>query len=142
MADMIALHNTEAEGYHPADVNSAEIDGEEVDCFGVWTRKNFRPDTVRGNRVWVIRAEGSPRNYTLCYTFIVDHIDKSVSPFFVYGKEGEPFDPEIPLDQRSGWFGELYDQQNNFSLGLSKINDRFAAEFERLRASCQSKDAG
>jgi hypothetical protein len=26
---MVALHNTEAEGYHPQDVDSAEVEGEE-----------------------------------------------------------------------------------------------------------------
>lgn len=133
MADMLQVHNTEAEGYHPHDVGD-----DSRPRHGIWTRKNYRPETVRGNRVWVVRAVGSPRRYSLCYTFIVDGMDKQVSPFHVFGDEGESFDPEIPLDHKSGWFKSLYERLNNFSLGFSTIDDTAAGEFERLRQEyCQ-----
>lgn len=128
MPDMLQVHNTEAEGGPPQ-----EHDEESGEGFSIWTRKNFRPETVAGNRVWVIRAEGSPRRYWLCYTFVVDGMDKDASPYCVFGHEGLSFDPEISLDHESGWFQKLYEWLNRFSLGFSMIDDESAIEFDKLR---------
>jgi hypothetical protein len=133
MRHMIQLHNTEKEGYRPSDLGPAEIDGKK--CATIYTRKRLREETVQGNRVWVIRTDGTPRSYFLCYTFIVDKMDKTENPFCVYGHEGiTSFEPEIPLDHRVGWFKHLYERMNNFSLGFSFLLDEEVAEFEMLAA--------
>ena len=86
--------------------------------------------------MWVVVAEKyAPRTYRLSYTFIVDGVkavEEHGPPFLVYGRDGDSFEPEIPLTNLA-WFRRLYDLQNNFSYGFSIIDDESAEQFERLR---------
>ena len=134
--DMVQTHNMEKEGYHPDDVGEVVVGGKPGRWFGIWTRKRFNHESVKGRRVWVVIAQGQkPRRYSLGYMFYVDGVESDPDgAFFVYGKNGYGFrrDKEPLLDQQEGWFKKLYDQKRNFSVGFSAIDDYAAGEFEAI----------
>jgi hypothetical protein len=77
-----------------------------------------------GSTIWVVQGipEGKNTTYSLCGTYIADHIDIEADPYVISGPCVKEFSPFIRLNELS-WFPTLKKSQSNFSLGFNRIND-------------------
>ncbi len=111
MQHYIQYHNTEAMGYECTVMRK----------FRVQTSKAVHQ--LPGNRVWLIAGKGKPRQYTVCYTFIVDEVGPSDHPVFKHyasGTDGLFFGQPVVLNQLP-WFPDFLRRQHNFRSGLRKL---------------------
>ncbi len=129
MDDYVQYHNSEKRG-----VSCLEFT--EDDGFGIVTNKPVSRLMI-GNRIWLIGGIGKPRKYYLCYYFLVDNIIESSEGdfrFIVDGQQGTFFKPPILLNDFP-WFKDFLKSQQNFSLGLRKIDKAFVNELEKVVSS-------
>lgn len=126
MENYVQYHNAEVMG-----ISCHEFD--ESAGFGIVTNKPV--SKLVGNRIWLISGEGKPREYFLCYWFIVDEVgqadEDSGFKFYASGQVGVFLRPPILLNQVF-WFGDFLKSQQNFSMGLRKIEDKYITELEKL----------
>lgn len=110
------------------------LDFDESEGFGIVTSKPV--SKLMGSRVWLIGGIGKPRKYYLCYNFLVDTIEPSNSDFkyIVDGQKGNFFKPAKLLNDYP-WFKDFLKNQQNFSMGLRKIEKVFVDEFEKVVSS-------
>ena len=108
------------------------MDNEESD-FSIATSKSV--SKLIGSRIWLIGGIDKPRKYYLCYYFYVDEIELSDGyssfKYSVYGQKGKIFKPAILLNNFR-WFKSFLKSQQNFSLGLRKIEKRYVNELENI----------
>lgn len=128
MDDYIQYHNSELMG-----VSCLELaDGEGSD-FSIVTNKPS--SNLPGSRIWLIGGLGKPRTYYLCCYFIADKIEPTTGDsyfkFYISGQEGKLFRPAIPINDFP-WFKDFLQSQQNFSLGLRKIEKIFVDELENI----------
>ena len=121
MKDYLVYHNPDVMGVlGPAD-----------SPFHVVTDKKV--GDVRGNRVWLITAEGHPRTFFLHSHFIVDEIEPGSDAGYttrLSGNAGSAFDPMIELN-REDWFSDFKRSQGHFGFGFQAIkNSRFIKGLE------------
>src|SRR5579871_3592014 len=116
MRHFVQYHNPEKMG-HPCGLS---------DDYSIFTNKPFSLlATLPGNLVWLIGGEGRPRQYSLCYVFLVDEIGESDEPAFRWyarGERGRQFRPPLRLDH-DPWFRSFLWRHANFSLGLRALSD-------------------
>jgi len=116
-------------------------------CLGLNYRMGFSAATNKsvsnlvGNRIWLIGGIGKdPRQYYLCNYFIVDKVGpaKNIPDFkyFADGQRGVACEPPILLNNLD-WFDDFLESQQNFSLGLRKLDDEYVDKFEKLIGSDQ-----
>lgn len=124
MDDYVQYHNSEA-------MEFSCLDFDESEGFGIVTSKSV--SKLMGSRIWLIGGIGKPRKYYLCYNFLVDKIEPSNGDFkfVVDGQQGTFFKPAIPLSD-SPWFKDFLKSQQNFSMGLRKIEKAFVDELEKV----------
>jgi len=147
MEDYVQYHNSDKRGFSCFELAKDED-------FKIVTNKVLAKKLI-GHRVWLIGGEGNPRRYYLCSTFVVDQVQK-VSGEYRYvlsGQEGLFFEPPILLNNFP-WFKDFLKSQQNFSMGLRKIEEIYAEELrkitqknnwemeERKTAQTQRKGAG
>jgi len=110
----------------------------EGDQFRVGTSRPV--SKLKGCRIWLIGGIGKPRKYYLCYSFIVDRIEPADRHFrfSVNGKEGIFLKPPVLLNDFS-WFKGFLRSQQNFSLGLRRIDPFFVGRLEKVLSSQYGK---
>lgn len=89
-----------------------------------------------GARVWVVAGErqGSRTTYALAGVYTCTDVERDGDTCIVDGP-GATFQAAITLNHL-GWFQELREEQNNFSLGFNPIrSENVIAELERLLSS-------
>ena len=113
---------------------------EDSGSFGIVTSKSV--SNLSGKKIWLISGEGRPRKYFLCYWFIVSKVgpvdEDSGFKFYADGTVGSSLHPPILLNQTT-WFKDFLKSQQNFSLGLRKIEEKYVAEFEKLASGYESR---
>ncbi len=123
MKDFVSYHNPDVMGYSASKV---------VD-YRVVTNKNIR--VAKGDRVWLIAGEGSPRSYFLKGYFYVDNVVPSQHQGFkneIIGKRGKFFKQMISI-KPSHWFIEFKKSQGNFGLGFQSITKlKYINQLEKL----------
>jgi hypothetical protein len=125
MQHFVQYHNTERMGGPYKHVPG--------DPYRIVTNKSIAG--LKGNTVWLIAGEGRPRSYTLCCRFIADDVGDADNPHFRHyasGFEGATFAPPIPLNGLR-WFEKLYNQTQNFSLGLMPVSDEIVEGLENAK---------
>ena len=127
--------------YHNADVMGISChEFEEGRSFRIVTNKSVT--NLLGAKVWLVSGEGKPRKYFLCYWFIVDDIgqaeEDSRFKFYAKGTVGRLFRPPILLN-RVAWFGDFRKSQQNFSMGLRRIEEWYVAGFEELAGDYEAR---
>lgn len=129
--DYVQYHNSEAMGVSCLEL----VDSNESD-FSIATSRPV--SKLTGSRIWLIGGIGKPRKYYLCYYFFVDEIEPSEGyssfKYSVYGQRGKIFKPAILLNNVQ-WFKGFLKSQQNFSLGLRKIEKRYVDKLEKLISS-------
>ncbi len=125
MTDYVQYHNSDKMG-------TSCLEFSEDDTLGIVTNKRVS-DNLKGSRIWLIGGIGDPREYYLCYNFIVDTIEllEGDFKFLVDGQEHVFLQPPIFLNDYP-WFKAFLKSQQNFSMGLQKIEDRFIGELEKV----------
>jgi hypothetical protein len=89
---------------------------------GIRTNKPVKQ--LRGDFVWLITGEGTPRMYSLCEAFVVEHIDEKPGPLGNEAKgHGLAFKRPILIDKKP-WFELLRRRTGNFGFGLQRIKDQ------------------
>lgn len=90
------------------------------------------------NRVWLISGHGttSPKQYRLEYVFQVAEVIDG-APNLAIGTNGKRFEPGIPLNDLP-WFKEFLAAQQNFSLGVREIPEKYLIELEKAVTSALS----
>lgn len=124
MDDYVQYHNSEAMG---------------TSCLALTKGDSFRIATSRpvsklpGSRIWLIGGIGKPRKYYLCYNFLVDRIEPADGRFrfLVNGQEGIFLKPPVFLNGFH-WFKDFLKSQQNFSMGLRKIDPFFVGLLEQV----------
>jgi hypothetical protein len=131
MDNFVQYHNSEAMGVSCLELTDVERNG-----FRIATSKSI--SELNESRIWLIGGIGKPRNYYLCYYFFVDEIEPSDGDsyfkFYVNGQQGKIFEPAILLSDFH-WFKDFLKSQQNFSLGLRKIDQVFVDELEKIASS-------
>lgn len=129
--DYVQYHNSETMG-----VSCLELVDSEESGFDIATSRSV--SHLTGSRIWLIGGIGKPRKYYLCYYFFVDGIEPSQGyssfKYSVYGQKGKIFKPAILLNDFQ-WFKSFLKSQQNFSLGLRKIEKRYIDKLEKLISS-------
>lgn len=111
MKDLIIYHNPDVLGFPAKNISD----------LSAFTRQPN--DRVKGERVWVITAEGQPRRYFLRSWFVVSEIQQSergLGETVLKGVEGKVFDPMPELNDFD-WFAELRKTEGNFRFGPRPI---------------------
>lgn len=122
MSDYVVYHKAEKMGYPALDIHN----------LAIYTKKPT--DGKKGNRIWLIAGEGSPRKYYLRATFLIGNVEPSDKPAFtarVTGTDGQLLDP-MPLLNDEPWFPSFVEEQGRFAFGFNQIKN--AAAQEGLRA--------
>lgn len=131
MDNYVQYHNSEAMG-----VSCLELTDDEESGFSIATSKSV--SKLIGSRIWLVGGIGKPRKYYLCYYFLVDEIEPSNGDsyfkYYVNGQQGKVFSPAILLNDFQ-WFKDFLKSQQNFSMGLRKIENIFVDELEKLASS-------
>lgn len=126
-------------GYHSrAKMGHAYLqEGEVVDVGGehrFWTRKSYKPATLQGSRLWAFESDGKPLRYRLVGTGIIEDLptrDRN-GELTVVARSDARLAPRDVSDLL--WFRALFKEQNQFSLGLSRIRGEIViGALERLR---------
>lgn len=118
--------------YHNSDARG-KLNKNRSNYFGISTKK--RISSLVGSRIWLISGRGNPKKYYLEFWFIVDDV-KSLAEdtefkFFVTGKQGKSFKSAILLNKFS-WFKDFLKSQQNFSMGLRKIEKKYVEKLKNL----------
>lgn len=115
MGNYVAYHNPSSMGYKASEIDTSE-------GFRILTNKTRH--NLIGSRVWLVTGEGSPKQYSLVYNFIIDKVTENIDGFRyeISGKKGNLFKPSIPLTHYH-WFLNLKKTQGNFGLGFNSINN-------------------
>jgi len=95
---------------------------DDLDNFEYGITTNSAAGSVVGSQIWFVAGRGSPKEFSLCYTFTVERVaplPQGERGSRVSGVIGAPFDPPIPLNDQS-WFPQLRRTQF-WSLGLFEI---------------------
>ncbi|MEQ1773266.1 MAG: hypothetical protein ABL891_05715 [Burkholderiales bacterium] len=122
MADYVVYHKAEKMGYPALDIHN----------LAIYTSKPT--DGKKGNRIWVIAGEGSPRKYYLRATFLIGNVESSDKRDFttrVTGTDGQLFDP-MPLLNGEAWLPGFVEKQGRFAFGFNQIKN--TATEDGLRA--------
>jgi hypothetical protein len=131
MDNYVQYHNSEAMGFSCLDLADGEGNN-----FSIATSKSV--SKLNGSRIWLIGGIEKPRKYYLCYYFFVDETESadgdSYFKFYVSGQQGEIFKPAILLNDFH-WFKDFLKSQQNFSMGLRKIDKVFVDELEKIASS-------
>jgi hypothetical protein len=131
IGDYVQYHNSEAMG-----VSCLELVDSDENGFDIATSRPI--SKLTGSRIWLIGGIGKPREYYLCYYFFVDEIEPSDGyssfKYSAYGQKGKIFKPAILLNNVQ-WFKGFLKSQQNFSLGLRKIEKRYINKLEKLISS-------
>jgi hypothetical protein len=128
MADYVQYHNSEK-------MRRSCLEFSEDDDLDILTNKHIS-DNLTGSRIWLIGGIGDPRQYYLCYNFIVDTIGPADGDFkfVVSGQEGILLQPPISLNTYP-WFKDFLKSQQNFSMGLQRIEKKFVSKLEKVISS-------
>jgi HNH endonuclease len=123
--NFVAYHNREEHGPFFRDT-----DGSGVEEATFFTAKQFKPETLLGNRLWAFEGAGSPRRYKLiCQGTIIEAKRKARPAWYqkrgredgtsvVFRLDGDP----APVDVTDfPWFERLRLQQQSFRNGLNSI---------------------
>jgi hypothetical protein len=115
--------------YHNPDVMGLSV--EKVNGLSIVTDKKV--NDIKGNRVWLITGEGTPRTFLLRSYFIVDRFEIGDGyQTKLSGKDGKLFDPMLELN-REEWFDDFKSSQGNFAFGLQRIkNDKYIYGLEDI----------
>lgn len=118
MHDYVVYHKAEKMGYPALDIEN----------LAIYTKKPT--DGAKGNRVWLIAGEGSPRKYYLRATFLIGAVEPSDKPVFtsrVTGTDGQLLDP-MPALNSEPWFPGFVAEQGRFAFGFNRIKNITAIE--------------
>lgn len=122
MANYVVYHKAEKMGYPALDIHN----------LAIYTKKPT--NGKKGNRIWLIAGEGTPRKYYLRATFAIGNVEPSDNPAFttrVTGTDGQLLDP-MPLLSGEVWFPDFVEEQGRFAFGFNQIKNADAER--RLRA--------
>jgi len=122
-------------GYHIADVEGPyfpDDKSKQASTGKFYTAKPFRPETLIGNKVWVIEGRGVPRQCRIVSTGIIINVTSEKRPETYRTSEREDGlsikfrvdefnDPTDVTDLE--WFKRLRDLQQNFSRGFTRLTD-------------------
>jgi hypothetical protein len=123
--------------YHDSNRWDAYKCGRKGELARHWTRRNYREETLVGNRVWVIEGRESPegKQYKLRSVGIISHVtpaSKHFPPGRLVHFRVETNSPENDLTQLP-WFKKLLKKTGRFRFGLSPIADpQIIAAFEAM----------
>lgn len=111
---------------HFVQYHNAKKMGYPCECltdFHILTSSNSVSRMERGDIVWLIGGQGTPRTYSLCNVFIVDGVERHDGKFThrAYGTRGAFFPSPLPID-RFPWFHEFLLRRGNFGLGFQELN--------------------
>ncbi len=114
MRDFVQYHNPDKRGvFRPSRRN-----------YRIITDKTV--DKLVGDRVWLVSRRGSPPEYILCETFVVERVGQRGRlgrlQNFAEASHGTPFDPPVRIDHEP-WFGRLRKLTGNFAFGLQAIRN-------------------
>jgi hypothetical protein len=134
MDDYVQYHNSDTMG---------ELSHSERSGFGVSTNKSV--SKLMGSRIWLISGTGKPRKYHLCYYFFVDTIEPldriSDFKFSLNGEQGKSFERAILISDFP-WFKGFLKSQQNFSMGLRKIEVVFVDKLEKVVSDHEVQNLG
>jgi HNH endonuclease len=127
MEHFLGYHNAEDGGpYFPNDKSKRAPTG----VF--FTAKGFRPDTLIGNKIWVIEGREVPRQYRIVSTGTITNavLEKRPDHYRTSEKEDgltiefrvDEFNDPIEVT-RYDWFRKLRENQQNFSYGFTRLSD-------------------
>lgn len=93
-----------------------------------FTAKQFRDETLVGNRLWAFEGSGSPKGYCFIASGIISHLsdEKRPGPWLGVGKRVH-FHADIVNQTdvtNKPWFKKLLREQRNFSMGLRMTSER------------------
>jgi hypothetical protein len=93
-----------------------------------FTAKQFRDETLVGNRLWAFEGSGSPKGYRFVASGIISHLSdqERPSPWSGMGKRVH-FRADIVNQTdvtNKPWFKKLLREQRNFSMGLRMTSER------------------
>lgn len=125
MEDYVQYHNSDKRGFSCFELAKGS-------SFQIVTNKALAKKLI-GSRVWLVGGEGKPRRYYLCFTFVVNQVQEGTGEFryMLSGHKGLFFDPPILLNHFP-WFRDFLKSQQNFSMGLRKIEKIYVAELQRI----------
>jgi len=118
MHDYVVYHKAEKMGYPALDIHN----------LAIYTKK--QTNGTKGNRIWLIAGEGSPRKYYLRATFLIGAVERSDKPEFksrVTGTDGQLLDP-MPLLNGEAWLPSFVKEQGHFAFGFNRIKNEKAVE--------------
>lgn len=118
MRDYVVYHKAEKMGYPALD----------IECLAIYTKKPT--DGAKGNRIWLIAGEGSPRKYYLRATFLINSVEPSDKPEFttrITGTDGQLLDPMPSLNEEP-WFAGFVEEQGRFAFGFNQIKNTKAID--------------
>ena len=118
MSDYVVYHKAEKMGYPALDIGN----------LAIYTKKPT--DGTKGNRIWLIAGEGTPRKYFLRATFIINSVEPSDKPEFttrVTGNDGQLLDP-MPVLNTEPWLKGFIKEQGSFAFGFNRIDNAVAIE--------------
>ena len=111
----IAYHNTDKRGQYDTKRSHGAF----------LTSKNFRPETLRGQHLWVFEGSGLPKVYRLASHGTITNVarDAEGEATVRFKIEG----PQVPAVVTGlTWFKTLLAQQRSFANGFSSLNDAAA----------------
>jgi hypothetical protein len=125
----VAYHNSDEYGPYYKDGERRARRGEEHSFF---TAKNFREETVKGNRIWAFEGTGSPKRYWLVGSGTISTISKQKRPTR-FRKGGREYGRRLHFVIDVGrdaldvtdlvWFRKLLRNQQSFRYGFNPLVD-------------------
>lgn len=135
-------------GYHSADIGGPyfrDDKSKRASTGKFFTAKTFRPETLIGNKIWVIEGRDKPRQYRIVSTGTITSVISEERPEQYRTstqEEGLTIEFHVnefndPIDVTSfDWFKTLKDSQQNFSYGFTRLtNPTIVKEIEAAWAS-------
>ncbi|HZL31713.1 MAG TPA: HNH endonuclease signature motif containing protein [Pseudolabrys sp.] len=127
MEHFLGYHNAVDGGPYFRDEKSKHA---EIENF--FTAKPFRPDTLIGNKLWVIEGRDTPRQYRIVSTGTITAAVWEKRPEIYRTSEQEDgLSIEFSVNESNdpievtnlSWFRKLKDSYQNFSIGFTRITD-------------------
>jgi hypothetical protein len=136
---------------HPMEHFIAYHNAEDWGSYGkgrpFFTAKQFRKETLIGNKLWVIEGKGKPRRYRLMSAGEITGTRVVKRPA-EYRSSEQPNGTEVrfqdewraPVDvTETDWFQALHANQQGFRFGLNRVNDiKLVQTFKELGAEGSS----
>lgn len=98
-----------------------------------FTKRPYRPETLLGTRLWAIESRGSPMRYWLVGTGLIEDPPVRAKGRTTVTARCDVKLPHMDISDEP-WFKVLFQEQNRFSYGLSRIRaDRVIRSLERIR---------